>query len=132
MSKLGLTFNQLRKVNVERCEEAFHGIDRWTPTDWACAMAGECGEVCNVIKKIRRRETNPDWSTADGEINLESQVADELADLVIYADLLAARLGIDLGNAIVHKFNEVSHKQWKGAGYPPWLLWVKTESSMQD
>lgn len=34
--------------------------------------------------------------------------ADELADVIIYADLIAARLGIDLGDAVRRKFNEVS------------------------
>lgn len=37
-------------------------------------------------------------------------VADEVADVAIYPDLLAARLGIDLEQVIVKKFNEVSDK----------------------
>lgn len=60
-------------------------------------MAGECGEACNLIKKLRRGEDVP---TED--------IAFELADLVIYADLLAERLGIDLGAAVRAKFNFVS------------------------
>jgi NTP pyrophosphatase (non-canonical NTP hydrolase) len=63
-------------------------------------MAGEAGEACNLIKKMRRGD----------HVNLK-QVADELADLVIYADLLAARLDINLGAAVVDKFNEVSAKK---------------------
>jgi hypothetical protein len=40
-------------------------------------------------------------------------VADELADVQIYLDLLAANLGVDLEHATISKFNEVSRK--KGA-----------------
>lgn len=73
-------------------------------------MAGECGEACNAVKKLRRLQTAPHWHRAeDGPAeHLVSDVADELADLVIYADLLAERLGIDLGAAVVNKFNATS------------------------
>jgi NTP pyrophosphatase (non-canonical NTP hydrolase) len=37
-------------------------------------------------------------------------VSDEIADVAIYLDLLAARLGINLEEAVVKKFNEVSEK----------------------
>jgi NTP pyrophosphatase (non-canonical NTP hydrolase) len=95
----GLTFDELREANVSRCEGPTfgHTIASWTPTDWACAMAGECGEACNLIKKLRRGEAVP-----------LDEIGRELADLVTYADLLAARLGIDLGEAVAMKFNEVS------------------------
>lgn len=94
---MGLTFEDLRTANVARCEDVFHPLESWTPTDWACAMAGECGEACNMIKKMRR-----------GSAFDLTDIGRELADLVIYADLLAARLGIRLGDAVVEKFNAVS------------------------
>ena len=43
---------------------------------------------------------------------LRKQLADEIADVVCYADLLAARANIDLGEAVRAKFNEVSGR-WK-------------------
>lgn len=92
-----LTFDELRRANVERCEEAYHPVTDWSETDWAVAVAGEVGEACNLIKKRRRGE----------QIGV-SYVADELADAVIYIDLLCARLHIDLGEAITEKFNDVS------------------------
>ncbi len=95
-----LDFDLLRNSNVRRCEDVFHPLISWSPTDWACAMAGECGEACNLVKKMRRGETVPD-----------QEIAAELADLVIYADLLAARLGINLGEAIVRKFDAVSRRR---------------------
>jgi NTP pyrophosphatase (non-canonical NTP hydrolase) len=104
-----LTFVELRTVNVQRCEESYHGIDRWSPTDWACAFAGEAGEACNAVKKLKRLETNPELEP-DGPAEHVERIADELADAIIYADLLAARLRIDLGAAVRRKFNEVSDR----------------------
>jgi len=118
--ELGLGFNQLRKADVERCNTAF-GTEgellAWTPTDWGNALAGEVGEACNVLKKMLRIYRTPEdvtegrWTEKDYEYSaLKSQLADEIADAVIYADLLAARLGINLGEAIAAKFNEVSER----------------------
>lgn len=92
-----LTFTNLRITNLLRCEESFHPIDAWTETDWGCAVGGEAGEALNKIKKRRR-----------GEAVTVEQVLDELADMVIYADLLATRMQRDLGDAVVAKFNEKS------------------------
>ena len=94
-----LSFQRLRQANVERCEKSYHPIGEWSECDWAVALAGECGEVCHIVKDRRRGE----------EVEVYALGA-ELADLVIYADLLAARVGIDLGDAIRRKFNETSRK----------------------
>lgn len=94
-----LTFARLSYHNLLRCEDIFHPLDAWTPTDWGCALAGETGELCNKLKKMRR-----------GEPIGQDELAEELADIVIYADLLAQRLEIDLGAAVVRKFNSVSDK----------------------
>ena len=102
-------FSELRIANVERCEEVFHKLTHWTPTDWACAMAGECGEACNAVKKLRRLADGTNTANdPQTEYAAIVDIATELADTIIYADLLAARLGIDLGAAIRRKFNEVS------------------------
>ena len=106
-----LSFSELRVTNVQRCEQVFHKIHDWSPTDWACAMAGESGETCNAVKKLRRMDdgtnTAKDPQTIEEAVNL---IADELADTIIYADLLAARLNIDLGAAVTRKFNIVSDR----------------------
>lgn len=107
-----LTFKILRDTNIKRCEDVFHPVDSWSLTDWATAMAGECGEACNEIKKLRRLDgADKSVDTPFNRKRLTENVANELADLVIYADLLAARMGIDLGQAVVDKFNEVSEKR---------------------
>ena len=92
-----LTFPQLRDQNVLRTQREFHPVDDWSPTGWASAAAGELREACNLIKKLRRGEPIP-----------LRDIADEIADTVIYLDLLAARLGIDLDKAITEKFNRTS------------------------
>lgn len=86
-------------ANISRCEEMFHHIEEWSLTDWATAMAGECGEACNLIKKIRRGD------------NIDRRdVGHEIADLVTYADLLCTALGLNLGELLVEKFNIVSKR----------------------
>lgn len=92
-----MTFTEFRIANVTRCERSFHMCNDWTPTDWACALAGEVGEACNLVKKLRRGEAIP-----------AQQIAKELADVITYCDLLAKRLDIDLESAVIDKFNEVS------------------------
>jgi NTP pyrophosphatase (non-canonical NTP hydrolase) len=107
-----LSFENLRIQNIKRCEDVFHPVDSWSPTDWATAMAGECGEACNEIKKLRRLDgADKDIDTPFNREQLKNKTAKELADLIIYADLLAARMDIDLGQAVVDKFNEVSEKR---------------------
>jgi NTP pyrophosphatase (non-canonical NTP hydrolase) len=96
-----LDFADLRRANVTRNNAVFEG-ETWSATDWATAMAGECGEACNFIKKRRRGD----------KVSLKA-IGKELADMITYADLLAHHLGIDLGEAVRSKFNEVSAR--KGA-----------------
>jgi NTP pyrophosphatase (non-canonical NTP hydrolase) len=88
-----------RAANVARCAEAFFPLEQWTPTEWALAVVGEAGEVANAVKKLNRGDGTPE------------AVGAELADVVTYCDLLAARLGIDLSAALRLKFNEVSQRR---------------------
>lgn len=75
-----ITFLSLRDALVRRCPAFGHTVEDWSPRRWAIAVLGEAGEVANAVKKLIRG----DGSRAD--------VADEIADLVIYLELLAARL----------------------------------------
>lgn len=108
----------LREANVARAQR-WHGEDSepWSLADWSNAMCGEAGEAANVVKKIRRRETSIPAANLYNTPDLDAlglALSRELADVVIYADLLAAVAGIDLGWAIRRKFNEVSEAQ----GFP--------------
>lgn len=102
-----ISFAALRQANIERRnqqagEHAFS--HRWTPIEWALAFIGEAGEVCNAVKKWNRRPNDTDPEVKQKVAN----IGKELADTIVYADLLAEELGIDLGAAVLHKFNEVS------------------------
>lgn len=90
-------------------------LQSWSPAEWACAAAGECGEACNAVKKLRRLEDGTN-TAKDPQTEEEAlgAIAGELADTVIYIDLLAARLGIDLGAAVRDKFNAVSRLRNSG------------------
>lgn len=96
------TFNTLRAANAARQAE-------WDPSDKITLayrgneMGGECGEAQNVIKKLERERLGIPGSRATID-----QLAEELADVVICADLIAMGEGIDLDLAIANKFNQTS------------------------
>ena len=50
---------KLRKANEIRLYNtpAYAKCLDWTLADWSNAIAGETGEMCNLIKKIRRGDT---------------------------------------------------------------------------
>ena len=74
----------------------------WTLLEWAGALCGEAGELANLLKKVRRGDKTLDEARAD--------IGKELADNVIYLDIIAQQCGIDLGAAVTQKFNETSTK----------------------
>ncbi len=102
MSAKGLGFDVLRSYNLLRNDKCFGPLDLWSETDWGCALAGEVGELCNILKKRLRGD-------ADDTLSTEA-AGKELADVVIYADLLATRMGLRLGDLVQQKFNEVSDR----------------------
>ncbi|MGH6795921.1 MAG: hypothetical protein ACREDH_12190 [Methylocella sp.] len=103
-----LTFDEFRAANVRRCLK-WHpkGLQSWSPSDWLTAVTGELGELASLLK-MRNRER--DGLRGNKFSPTDKQIADELADVLTYLDLLAAALGVDLGRATVEKFNEVSKR----------------------
>ncbi|HEV1286529.1 MAG TPA: hypothetical protein VNU44_14505 [Bryobacteraceae bacterium] len=99
---MSLDLQTLRTANLKRCEESFGmhgGLDGWSEMEWGCAAAGEMGELCNLLKKRGRGE----------DISI-GEVMKEVADVIIYLDLLAAKLHVHLSGPIRDKFNEVSDR----------------------
>lgn len=105
-----LTFDALRAANISRMPEFKNakgelahrspdGSD-WTPAQWLQALVGEVGEYANIRKKFERGDISETMFLAMAE--------KELADAVTYLDILAFQLGIDLGDAVIRKFNAVS------------------------
>lgn len=131
-----LQFGVLRAANTARLPQfknkfmiAAHSVpdgSDWAASDWLTAVVGELGEYANNLKKFRRGDLTL------GEFRIVA--GKELADIIIYLDLLAKRTldlviplglnesgdalfrhsahptGIDLGAAVVAKFNEVSER----------------------
>lgn len=95
---------RLREANAARQAEwdKDGGIDA---AYRAMELGGEVGELLNVVKKLERERRGIRGSRATKE-----QLAEELADVVICADLLAMHYGVDLGAAVVRKFNATSEK----------------------
>jgi NTP pyrophosphatase (non-canonical NTP hydrolase) len=107
-----LTFAEFRRANVTRCLK-WHpgGIESWSPSDWTTAITGELGELASLIK-MRNRER--DGLPGNKFSPTRKQIADEIADVLTYLDLLAAALGVDLAVAVAEKFNDVSQR----VGFP--------------
>ena len=112
-----LTFAQLTRANLDRGLR-WHkgGLEEWTVNDWLCALGGEAGEALNAGKKHRRilSGVQQHGDVPAGLAAAEERIMDELADVVIYADLVASRLGHSLAEAIVRKFNAISERE----GFP--------------
>ena len=94
----------------------WHDLKVWSLSDWAVAMAGECGETCNVVKKLNR-ERDLIKGNDKSHYELEAQLAEEIADTVTYAFLLAERCGFDMEEIVTQKFNQVSKKH----GFPHYI-----------
>lgn len=107
-----LTFDLLRKANIKRlptfknkkglpAHSKPDGSD-WSPAQWLQAVTGEIGEYANIRKKFERGDID--------EAEFKETAAKELADVQTYLDILAFQLKIDLGDAVIQKFNEVSDR----------------------
>lgn len=112
-----LTFDRVTEMNASRARRwhpGFPNDDTWNLADWSNAMCGEAGEAANVVKKLRRYEDGLKGELDPTEDELRVMLADELADVYCYLDLLATKAGVDLPAAICAKFNQVSERQ----GFP--------------
>lgn len=100
-----LTFKHFHKSNVYRSTEDVQHSNDWSEMEWGCALSGEVGELCNYLKKRRR-----------GDKISKKALAHEVCDIITYLSLLCHKLDIDMEDAIIEKFNEVS-KRWKSSVY---------------
>lgn len=92
-----LTFDQLRKANVDRLPTfrnakgvPYHRPDGsdWTLGEWINALGGEVGEAQNIIKKVQRGDFTLDEVIRD--------LMDEVADVQTYLDIIAYRAGVQI------------------------------------
>lgn len=107
-----MNFKDLEIANRERCESSSgfsHALDSWRPSQWSNAMAGECGEVCNLTKKIDRHLDAVPGNKKPIDV-LMADTAVEIGDVIVYADLLAQRLGFSLEECVRAAFNGKSEE----------------------
>lgn len=129
-----LTFQTLRDANVARLPlfKNKHGDlahakpdgSDWSPAQWLQAIVGELGEYANKRKKFER-----------GDLTLEEfteEAKSELADVMIYLDLLAFQLGVDLGHAVRSKFNEVSRRVGASVFIGKSMIYTYDPPSLED
>lgn len=109
-----LSFKQLRKANLKRAKR-WHpkGLNDWSVNDWLVAFGGEAGEALNAGKKYRRivSSVQQNGNVPANVKEAKENIMKEIADTLIYADLVAARLGMSLEDAIIEKFNEISIRE---------------------
>lgn len=99
-----VSFSTLREANEHRQAE-WDKDDRISLAYRGNELAGEVGEACNIMKKLERERLGIRGSRAS-----VADLAAELADVVICADLCAMGEGIDLDAAVAAKFNATSEK----------------------
>jgi len=105
-----LTFKKLRAVNQQRAIEwCGHAPTLQDLEFCTIELGGETGEFQNLVKKLMRFDKGMRGGIS--LINVLQPLADELADIIICADRAAHSLGLDLDEAVMHKFNETSIKQ---------------------
>ncbi|API59602.1 hypothetical protein BSL82_09985 [Tardibacter chloracetimidivorans] len=97
-------FRSLHAANIARQQE-WAGGNNLSLAYAGNELAGEVGEACNVIKKLERERLG-----LRGSRDTLEHLAEELADVVICAYLVALQAGIDLDTAIPLKFNATSEK----------------------
>lgn len=119
-----LTFAQLREANIKRLPlfknskgEIAHpepdGSD-WSHEEWLEALLGELGEFANIHKKVRRGDRTLEDARQD--------LAYELADTVIYLDILAFRIGC--GPLFSGTFRDLRNMKMPRRSTPMWLALV--------
>ncbi|MBM3416078.1 MAG: hypothetical protein FJY20_06450 [Bacteroidetes bacterium] len=107
-----LSLSALRPLNVQRAKEGFKCYDNQPLTYWTTALAGEVGELCNMIKKMQRVEKGgiDGGSSYTAKDISKEMLKEEIGGIAIYLDLLASLLDINLEDAIIDTFNSKSEK----------------------
>lgn len=99
------SFDSIRYSNITRQLEWNNGSEKLSLAYKGNELAGEVGELCNVLKKLERERIGIKGSKAT-----KTDAEDEIADVIICADLIAEDLGINLFEAVKNKFNKTSIK----------------------
>ena len=107
---MSLDLQAFRTINIDRARNGFKCYDNQPLTYWTTALAGEVGELCNMIKKLQRVELGGvDGGSSYTAKNITKEMLkEEIGGIAIYLDLMASLLEIDLTEAIIDTFNNKS------------------------
>lgn len=94
--------HNLQVANQNRNEQ-WDPDHKLTPLFFACELAGEVGEVCNMVKKIEREKLG-----LLGSRTTHRELEAEIGDALICLALLANAYDINLEFVTARKFNETS------------------------
>lgn len=96
--------SQLREANYVRRKEWCNGQEL-SLSYLGNELAGEVGELCNVLKKLERESLGMIGSKASMQ-----DLKDEAGDVIICLDAILNTYGISLRSAAFEKFNKTSDK----------------------
>ena len=115
-----LDLQKFREINTQRAVEGFKCYQNVPITFWTTALAGEIGELCNMIKKLERvAHGGIDGGSSYTAATIDKEMLeDEIGGIFIYLDLLASLQGISLEEAIIKTFNAKSQKYGMSQLYP--------------
>lgn len=108
-----LTLALLRRANVAR-NKHWDPEGKLTLSFRGCELGGEVGELLNVVKKLERERLG-----LRGSRDTLEHLGEELADVIICADLIGMAAGVDLVAAVTAKFNATSEKLGLPVKLPP-------------
>ncbi len=103
------TFSERNRERSEAPTGFNHKLSSWSMSDWMTALAGEVGEVANIVKKLNRIRDGIPGNKEDKE-ELIHALGHELADIAIYLDLFAQAAGYNLEVLREVKFQITSRK----------------------
>lgn len=114
-----LDLKQLRALSVERAIKGFNCYHNQLITYWTTAVAGELGELCNMIKKLQRVAAGglDGGNSYTAKDITPAKLKEEIGGIFIYLDLLASLLNISTEEAIIETFNAKSLEN-------NWLWWL--------
>jgi NTP pyrophosphatase (non-canonical NTP hydrolase) len=109
---MSLNLQTFRAANVDRAINGFNCYQNQPLTHWTTALAGEVGELCNMIKKLQRVENGgiDGGNSYKASDITKKMLQEEIGGIAIYLDLLASLLDIELEEAIQSTFNDKSEQ----------------------
>lgn len=113
-------FEKFSTINKQRAERWHKGpLSTWSATDWSNALAGEVGELCNAVKKLRRLQMQMQQHDGDSPAPHDmstalSKIKNEIGDVFTYLDLCAQFFEFDMFESVRDTFNSISIRE----GFP--------------